>query len=599
MSDPITLLAFGQSNMLGGADVGFNQALWDQTALDPDVTFWNPSTQAWETAEIDPAHPASTGLDRGTNLAWHIGLELHARSGRDVQIIIDAYGGTPIDGIGAQGTGWVGAGTGSQHYVSLTGHVVDAGPPEIDLAVFAQGEANANSASPGRTAITTAPAYRAALDTLLAQLRAEPWFAADTPFLMPQLVAGSGSDSRNDVIEALDRDGDRATTTAYAMRPFEPDPGVGSSGVHWSVAGTPVVAARIVDAWEHNVVDPGYDVFAALPFVEATAGIDRPGMGGALSYLSSDAPVTANLTTGQATGGLASGDDLAGVIHLRGSDGADMLTGNDGFNRIDGRGGSDVIAGGAGRDWLRGGIGFDSLSGGAGNDILQGRDGFDTLIGGAGQDVLQGNFGNDSLSGGDAADLLEGGFGADSLSGGSDADTLIGLEGFDQLVGGRGNDWIYGNAGNDTLGGEEGADRLFGGIGADLLLADGGSDTLQGGDGFDVLMGEGGDDLLAGQAGNDTLDGGPGNDLLQGGLGADSFVFRAGADTVLGFQRGIDRVEIAAALLPGPAPQTGDLRAFTGRSDAGDLVLTFDADTTLTFAGITRLSQIFDDIALV
>jgi Ca2+-binding RTX toxin-like protein len=87
--------------------------------------------------------------------------------------------------------------------------------------------------------------------------------------------------------------------------------------------------------------------------VEGGVGADSMNGGGdidTLSYLGSDAGVTANLATGLGQGGHAQGDGFVGFENLTGSRFDDKLIGN---------GADNVLTGGAGRDVLTGGGGHD------------------------------------------------------------------------------------------------------------------------------------------------------------------------------------------------------------------------------------------------
>ena len=115
--------------------------------------------------------------------------------------------------------------------------------------------------------------------------------------------------------------------------------------------------------------------------LEGGAGANRfEGNGGSdtVSYDSSDAGVSVNLTTGAATGGHATGDVLLDIENLTGSNFADALTGDLGNN---------VPMGGGDDDHLNGMAGDDRLIGGAGNDRLEGGEGDDWLEGGIGADL--------------------------------------------------------------------------------------------------------------------------------------------------------------------------------------------------------------------
>jgi hypothetical protein len=74
------------------------------------------------------------------------------------------------------------------------------------------------------------------------------------------------------------------------------------------------------------------------------------------------APVTANLSTGSATG--RGTDELATLENLIGGAGADVLTGSAAANRLEGLGGGDLLRGLAGRDAMVGGTGNDRCEGG-------------------------------------------------------------------------------------------------------------------------------------------------------------------------------------------------------------------------------------------
>ena len=178
---------------------------------------------------------------------------------------------------------------------------------------------------------------------------------------------------------------------------------------------------------------------------------------------------------------------------------------------------------------LRGTEGADVLTGGAGDDVIYGFGGNDTLKGGAGDDVLAGNDGDDTLLGGDGDDYLLGGAGNDTLDGGAGNDwaayedatagvkvdlNITGAQntlgsGTDKLTG---IENVYGSAFNDTL---------TGNAGDNMLVGDAGNDTLSGGKGNDTLWGDAGDDVLDGGDGDDYIVGGAGDDIIKGGAGDD------------------------------------------------------------------------------
>ncbi len=85
-----------------------------------------------------------------------------------------------------------------------------------------------------------------------------------------------------------------------------------------------------------------------------------------------------------------------------GTDGNDLILGNDRVNRIDGQGGNDCIVAGAGNEgWWWWGIFPVSpyLLGGDGNDVILGGSGNDIIVGGTGRDTIYGGPGTDSCDG--------------------------------------------------------------------------------------------------------------------------------------------------------------------------------------------------------
>jgi Ca2+-binding RTX toxin-like protein len=118
--------------------------------------------------------------------------------------------------------------------------------------------------------------------------------------------------------------------------------------------------------------------------LDGGAGIDTA------SYTGSSAAVTINLLTGAASGGDAAGDTFAGIEQLSGSAFNDVLTGDDGANRLLGRGGDDILTGGGGAD---------TFQGGAGNDTFVYNAISDSTVAGAGRDTIE------DFSTGDKIDL--------------------------------------------------------------------------------------------------------------------------------------------------------------------------------------------------
>lgn len=180
---------------------------------------------------------------------------------------------------------------------------------------------------------------------------------------------------------------------------------------------------------------------------------------------------------------------------LFGTNGRDLIIGNDFVNHIRGKGGDDCIYGQGGNDWIHGdntGInpflpGNDEIHGGLGNDEIWGDPGADRLFGDAGNDTLQGGSGGDFCWGGADNDTVEGGTGDDILYGEAGRDRLKGGTGWDTMWGGTGDDCMLGDTGRDNLQGEDNGDRLCGNDGNDVLNGGTSSDACRGGGGSDSL----------------------------------------------------------------------------------------------------------------
>ena len=101
---------------------------------------------------------------------------------------------------------------------------------------------------------------------------------------------------------------------------------------------------------------------AGNDFIHGEAGRDT------VLFTGATAGVTADLRTGQVTGGAGS-DSLYAVENLSGSSYRDFLTGRGNANRLEGLAGNDVLKGLGGDDVLLGGLGInDKAYGGTGED---------------------------------------------------------------------------------------------------------------------------------------------------------------------------------------------------------------------------------------
>ncbi|WP_245906654.1 calcium-binding protein [Teichococcus aestuarii] len=110
---------------------------------------------------------------------------------------------------------------------------------------------------------------------------------------------------------------------------------------------------------------------------------------------------------------------------------------------------------------VRGTAGADTLSGSEKNDTVFGLAGDDNISGMAGDDHLQGDDGRDTMAGGDGMDRLMGEAGDDRLSGGAESDELMGGDGDDYLDEGAAHGMLNGGMGDDTLVGGTGADAFM------------------------------------------------------------------------------------------------------------------------------------------
>jgi hypothetical protein len=268
-------------------------------------------------------------------------------------------------------------------------------------------------------------------------------------------------------------------------------------------------------------------------------------------------------------------NDPAAAEDIDGTDGDDILNGNDGeSDDIEGNDGNDTVNGGDETDTVPGDQDFDGdeIDGGFGDDTLNGEGGDDLIAGddnhchfGDTEDVGCG--GNDTINGGDGDDILVGDdntchagepagipgdcAGNDTIDGGAGNDVIVGDgNGFDnsgceyfEEEGGdcAGNDTIQGGAGDDEIAGDGNfcfeSDNLARAIAQDATAAApvgyscGGDDTIDGGEGDDEILGDdnfcgaegsfGPDDACAG---DDTINGGAGDDYIEGD-GVFCFIF--------------------------------------------------------------------------
>ena len=289
---------------------------------------------------------------------------------------------------------------------------------------------------------------------------------------------------------------------------------------------------------------------------------------------------------------------------------------------------------GSGAVFLDGNGGNDTLTGGVSKDTLVGGEGNDIISGGTGDDSLDGNFGNDKLAGGEGDDKLYGGPGKDTMVGGNGGDTYVvsdvgdvvteaANKGYDivesyvasytlaanveklVLIGGLNG---TGNALNNVIEGTAFDNKIDGAGGNDQLYGGGGNDSILGGLGNDYLNGAAGNDTIKGGAGNDLIDAGAGADTLYGDAGADAFMYRIeldaelatlGGDTIIGFQSGTDKIELADLLDQfGINPITAIASQFVLLTKMGDDTLVqFDKDGVGGSAALTLATVVDSKVA--
>lgn len=173
------------------------------------------------------------------------------------------------------------------------------------------------------------------------------------------------------------------------------------------------------------------------------------------------------------------------------------------------------------------------------------------------------------------------------IRGGNHPQSLTGTAQGERLFGGNSSDTLCGLGGPDTLDGGNGSDSLCGGDGKDKLVGGNGSDWLDGGSG---------DDRLDGGNSPDTLAGGAGSDTITGGSSPDRFIFGTnfGRDVITDFDPKNEVIQMAPSMFG----NFNDLMAHA-QQVGKDVVITYDADNSLTLQNVKLSSLGIDDFLFV
>ena len=291
-----------------------------------------------------------------------------------------------------------------------------------------------------------------------------------------------------------------------------------------------------------------------------------------VDYSHATSGVSVNLLTGVTSGTAAAGDTFVSIDSLRGSDFADHLTGDGGWNRLEGGLGDDTLDGGGGINVLS----YEHATPGVGNlgvtvdlSIVGPQDtiraGVDTV---SNFQIIIGSAGNDTLTGDGVNNLLLGGAGADALHGG---------------------------------GGTDGIDYEDAPTGVTVSLADSGLNTGEAaGDTFDSI------ENLSGSQFNDVLAGDSGNNEFWGFGGNDTFVFNVtegiGHDTVNDFRPGQDRIQLDyLAFNPADAGSFDawlSNHATAAPGNPNSVLIDFDGQNMVVLQGVSGASLRVNDFIL-
>jgi Ca2+-binding RTX toxin-like protein len=229
-----------------------------------------------------------------------------------------------------------------------------------------------------------------------------------------------------------------------------------------------------------------------LIFVGSTIGADSFAGGAGVDTIdwSTSTQNGGNFNLGAGTAAsLLNTETMTGFENLKGTGGADTITGSAASNLLRGLAGNDSIFGAQSADTIQGGDGNDTLDGGTAFDTVD----YSDKGGGVNVNVINGV----ALTGGfiNSSGFYQGGTQEDTIS---NFENIIGTSFADRLIAGStsavidaggGNDFIFAFSGNDTLRGGSGDDQISTALSSDMLFGESGNDTLNGGTGLDTLDG--------------------------------------------------------------------------------------------------------------
>lgn len=225
----VILVAAGQSNI-----ASTNAAAAGGTLVNDDrIRLWNGA--AWVTWDIEGG--AGVGAVGYNSIAFQIARAAVAAGAPQVFVIVKGEPGETIDQ-------WTGSGASSSNYVTLKGLVDNAmaaaeitglGATQITHFLWGQGESDGGPTWDLGT-------YQASFETLKSQLRAETWFAADTPIVCLEMPPqGAASVANQYFLDTLPIDDDPWTQTVRLT-----GLATGSGDLHWTGAAMDIIGAR---AW--------------------------------------------------------------------------------------------------------------------------------------------------------------------------------------------------------------------------------------------------------------------------------------------------------------------------------------------------------------